>query len=168
VTGADTTLGACLNLGLHHAQGNVFAKMDDDDYYGAHYLEDSLHALHYSGADCVGKECYFTYAKSQDRTFRQVPGRQHRITNFVIGTTLVGKRSLYPAVQFGNLRVGEDSDFLRQLKKAGKVLYSHNEYNYIKYYAANLGHHTWQVSEAEYLKHAEPYCDGFAPEKCCL
>jgi spore maturation protein CgeB len=162
------TLGRCLNLGLEHACGSIFAKMDDDDYYGAHYLEDSLHALEYSNADCVGKATFLTYSQGQDRTFLHKPGRQHIRIQFVIGPTLVGKMSLFPEVKFGDLRVGEDTAFLQQLRRAGKTLYSHDEYNYIKYFAADPTHHTWQVSANEYMASAEPFCDGFSPEKCCF
>src|SRR5699024_12715870 len=52
---ADLTLGACLNLGVEAACGNVIEKMDDDDIYGEHYLSDQLAALRYSHADLVGK-----------------------------------------------------------------------------------------------------------------
>lgn len=164
----QTTLGACLNIGVAESNGDIFAKMDDDDYYGAAYLEDSVLALEYSGAECVGKESYFTYSEGRNELYLQGAGLQHRNTKFTIGTTLVGYRSLFPEVSFGNTRVGEDSAFLRRLERAGKTIYSHSQYNYIKFYAKNLSHHTWQIDEESYLKNAKRVTDGYAKELVCF
>ncbi|RAG60364.1 glycosyltransferase, partial [Burkholderia multivorans] len=41
----EEQLGTCLNRGISASSGDVVAKMDDDDLYGAHYLEDQLAAL---------------------------------------------------------------------------------------------------------------------------
>src|SRR5690606_26915183 len=51
---SDVPLGSCLNLLLDAADGDVVAKIDDDDLYGQQYLSDQLYALMYSGADVVG------------------------------------------------------------------------------------------------------------------
>lgn len=166
----STTLGACLNLGVESARGEIFAKMDDDDYYGEHYLTDSVLALDYSGAECVGKETYFTYAAGRDKMYVRMPKREHRFCKFVIGTTLVARRSIYPRVRFGDRRVGEDTAFLNELADAGMRLYSHSRYGYIKYYAASTGHHTWKVEEAEYLngRVAKFFARGFEPDRVCF
>src|SRR5699024_3316787 len=37
---SSESLGECLNRGISAAGGDVVAKMDDDDIYGAHYLSD--------------------------------------------------------------------------------------------------------------------------------
>jgi len=164
----ETTLGACLNAGVAAAQGNLFAKMDDDDYYGENYLVDSVHALNYSDADCVGKETYFTYAEGLDQTFMRSPGREHRYTQFVIGTTLVGKTSLFPEILFGDKRVGEDTVFLKRLAKAGKKVYSHSPYNYFKFYGKSLERHTWKIEPDEYLGKATLIGNGYDKEKYCF
>ena len=41
---ASLTLGACMNLGVDAASGRYVAKMDDDNFYGAHFLGDLLDA----------------------------------------------------------------------------------------------------------------------------
>jgi len=164
----ETTLGACLNAGVAAAQGNLFAKMDDDDYYGENYLVDSVHALNYSDADCVGKETYFTYAEGLDQIFMRSPGREHRYTQFVIGTTLVGKTSLFPEILFGDRRVGEDTVFLKRLAKAGKKVYSHSPYNYFKFYGKSLDRHTWKIEPDEYLGKATLMGNGYDKERYCF
>jgi SAM-dependent methyltransferase/spore maturation protein CgeB len=168
VAGKDTTLGSCLNLAIEQAKGNLFAKMDDDDYYGEHYLEDSVLALRYSGADCVGKESHFTYSEELDQLFLRTPDRQHKMTQFIIGTTIVARKSIYPEVSFGDTRVGEDTIFLNKLLKAGMKLYSHSQYNYIKFFARSLDHHTWKVERDEYLKDSSFVCSRFKREACCF
>ena len=163
----ETTLGECLNAGLAAAKGNLFAKMDDDDYYGKNYLTDSVQALKYSKADCVGKETYFTYSEGLDQVFIRSPNRENRYTQFVIGTTLVGKISLFPEIKFGDRRVGEDTVFLKRMIKAKKKLYSHSKYNYFKFYGKSLERHTWKIEAEEYLKNAVLVGEGYDEEKYC-
>ena len=155
-------------MGIEHASGDIFAKMDDDDYYGANYLTDSVQALLYSGADCVGKETYFTYGEGPDKLYVRTPGRQHVMTKFVIGTTLVAHKKIFPEVSFGDTRVGEDTIFLKRLQAAGRELYSHSRYNYIKFFARSLDHHTWKISEDEYLGKAKEFIDGYAKDSVCF
>lgn len=166
--GEGATLGRCLNEGVLAGTGDIFAKMDDDDHYGAEYLRDSLQALSYSKADCVGKETYFTYLAGSDRTCIRTPGREHRTTQFIIGTTIVAPRSIIEDVRFGDKRVGEDSAFLRNLQAAGRKLYSHSKYNYVKLYASSLDHHTWKVDEEEYTRGTVHFRDGRALDEICL
>ncbi len=163
----ETTLGECLNAGLASAKGNLFAKMDDDDYYGENYLVDSVQALKYSKADCVGKETYFTYSEGLDQVFIRSPNRENRYTQFVIGTTLVGKTELFPEIKFGDRRVGEDTVFLKRMIKAKKKLYSHSKYNYFKFYGKSLERHTWKIEAEEYLKNAVLVGDGYDKERYC-
>jgi len=53
------TLGACMNLGVDAADGRYIAKVDDDNYYGRHYLTDLVNAFAYSGAGIVGKWAHY-------------------------------------------------------------------------------------------------------------
>lgn len=164
----ETTLGACLNAGVAMASGNLFAKMDDDDYYGENFLLDSVHALNYSRADCVGKETYFTYSEGFDQVFLRSPGRENRYTQFVIGTTLVGKTSLFPEISFGDKRVGEDTVFLKRMAEAEKIVYSHSQYNYLKFYGKSLDRHTWKIEADEYLGKAKYIGDGYDKDRYCF
>ena len=80
----ETTLGACLNAGVAAASGNLFAKMDDDDYYGENFLLDSIHALNFSRSDCVGKETYFTYSEGFDQVFERSSGAKIDILSLLL------------------------------------------------------------------------------------
>ena len=57
-----------MNEGIKHAKGEFWFKVDDDDYYGPHFVEDVIDAYAYSGADIVGKPTYLVYLESLDVT----------------------------------------------------------------------------------------------------
>ncbi|HEY9377932.1 MAG TPA: glycosyltransferase, partial [Jiangellaceae bacterium] len=63
VRAADSTLtlGACMNDGLLAADGEFVAKMDDDNWYGSHYLRDLVRAFSYTDAEVVGKWSHLVY-----------------------------------------------------------------------------------------------------------
>src|SRR5690606_6699697 len=81
------TLGECLNAAVERADGDVVAKMDDDDLYGPHYLADQLRALDFSGADVVGKQAHHMLLKGTDCLLVRFPEREHRFTDMVMGPT---------------------------------------------------------------------------------
>ncbi|MBO0896029.1 glycosyltransferase family protein [Arthrobacter sunyaminii] len=147
--GRDVSLGECLNRCAAAATGEVVAKMDDDDHYGPNYLSDQLHALHYSGADIVGKQAHYMHLRTSNATVLRFGHREHRYTDFVMGPTLVARRSLVLELPFPELGLGEDTGFLRQAAAAGKRIYSADRFNYFQVREATG--HTWQVEDAALL-----------------
>jgi len=168
VAPAGTPLGTGLNLAVESSTGEVFAKLDDDDYYGEHYLEDAVLALEYSAADCVGKQSYLSYIEGLDEIYVRNPGFEHQFTSFVAGATIVARKSVFPDVSFGDTGPGEDTLFLERLRAANKRIYSHAKYNYVRIFKEDRGHHTWKISRSEYLRRAHPFLRGFAPERVCF
>ena len=83
-----------LNLALEHANGEYFAKFDDDDHYGEHYLAAWCRCV-WLGTDAavVGKQTYVAYLEGSDRTVVRFPGREYRKATRVIGGTIVADRS---------------------------------------------------------------------------
>lgn len=148
---ADRTvpLGECLNRCAAAATGEVVAKMDDDDHYGPHYLSDQLYALEYSKADIVGKQAHYMHLRSSNATVLRFGSREHRYTDFVMGPTIVARRSLVLELPFPALGLGEDTGFLRQAAAAGKRIYSADRFNYFQVREATG--HTWQVDDATLL-----------------
>ncbi|MCC3265462.1 glycosyltransferase family protein [Arthrobacter gengyunqii] len=144
--GSDVSLGECLNRCAATATSDVVAKMDDDDHYGPHYLSDQLHALQYSGADIVGKQAHYMHLRSSNATVLRFGHREHRYTDFVMGPTIVARRSLVMELPFPALGLGEDTGFLRQAAAAGKRIYSADRFNYFQVREASG--HTWQVDDA--------------------
>jgi len=131
------------------ADGDVVAKIDDDDVYGAHYLSDQLYSLDYSGADVVGKQAHYMYLQGQDATILRFAEKEHRFTDFVMGPTIVARREVAQTVPFPTLDRGEDSGFLQGVVEAGASIYSANRFGFIQVRRGDA--HAWDISEAELL-----------------
>ncbi|MDO8143929.1 glycosyltransferase [Isoptericola sp. 178] len=148
--GQEVPLGACLNRLVDVADGDVVAKMDDDDLYGAQYLSDQLYALDYAAADVVGKQAHYLYLGSQDATLLRFAEREHRYTDFVMGPTIVARRDLAARARFAETSTGEDTGFLRAAIDGGARVYSADRYNFVQM-RSGAGRHTWTVTDAELL-----------------
>lgn len=140
-------LGDCLNLALDAADGDVIAKMDDDDLYGRNYLADQLAALRYSGADLVGKQAHFMFIEQRNILLRRFPEREHKFTNLVMGPTMVGTADCFRDIGFGSITHGEDSDFQTRLIAGGGSIYSADRFNFVQM-RGSAGTHTWSADDA--------------------
>lgn len=149
---ADASLGTCLNLAIEAADGDLLAKVDDDDLYGPHYLADQRAALGYSGADIVGKAAHYLYLADLDVTALRYAEQEHRRTDFVPGPTLMIRNALAHAVPFADRTRGEDTQFLRDAVAAGAEIYSADRFNFVQ--VRGSWGHTWTVSDAELLSAA--------------
>ncbi|WP_440900089.1 glycosyltransferase family protein [Actinosynnema sp.] len=147
--GADLSLGECLNLGVARADGDVVAKMDDDDLYGPHYLADQLRALDYSGADVVGKQAHHMLLRGSGCLLVRFPEREHRFTDMVMGPTLMMRRELLAELPFATLTRGEDTDLLRRVLLRGGRIYSADRFGFVQVREASG--HTWEATDAELL-----------------
>ena len=148
--GTDVPLGGCLNLLLDAADGDVVAKLDDDDLYGPQYLSDQLYALDYSGADVVGKQAHYMYLEGHDATVLRFAEREHRFTDFVMGPTIVARRAVAAEARFGETAKGEDTEFLRRVVDHGARIYSADRFNFVQVRSGE-DRHTWTVTDAELL-----------------
>jgi spore maturation protein CgeB len=142
-------LGACLNMCVDAASGDVLTKMDDDDFYGSQYLSDQLYALEYSGADVVGKQAHYMYLSALNATLLRFPEWEHRYTRSVMGPTIMGHAGTFRRFPFANVGQGEDSGFLKDVAADGAVVYSSDRFNYCQ--QRSTSDHTWTVTEAELL-----------------
>jgi hypothetical protein len=147
---ASDPLGSCLNRLVEAADGDVVAKVDDDDLYGPQYLSDQLYALDYSGADVVGKQAHHMYLASHDATILRFPDREHRYTDLVMGPTIVTRREVAATHPFPAVRRGEDTGFLRDVVAGGGRVYSADRWQFIQV-RNTQGAHTWDASSAELL-----------------
>lgn len=150
---ADVPLGECLNRLVAASDGDVVAKMDDDDLYGEHYLSDQLDAMAYSGAEVVGKQAHYLYVASLHATILRFAEREHRYTAFVMGPTIVARRALAERVRFADVGRGEDTGFLRSAVDRGARVFSADRFNFVQ--VRSGGAHTWDVTDAELLSSGE-------------
>lgn len=161
--GAEVPLGTCLNRLVGAADGDLVAKVDDDDLYGPHYLADQAAALGYSGADVVGKQAHYLYLAGSDVMVLRAPEREHRFTDRVSGPTLVARRDLARAVPFPALPRGEDTGFLAAAVAAGARVYSADRFNFVQMRGADPGAHTWPATDAELLAGGDVEVVGLHP-----
>jgi len=161
---ADVSLGACLNRLVDAADGDLVAKLDDDDLYGEHYLADQAAALRFSGADLVGKQAVHVYLAGLDCTVLRSPEREHRFTSFVAGPTLVAERDTLRRVRFADRTRGEDSRLLRDLADAGGRVYSSDRFGFVQMRGVAASGHTWDAADAEFLANGRVVASGLASE----
>jgi len=144
-------LGDVLNRGTAGADGDLVAKMDDDDFYGPEYLTDQVAAFGYTRAEIVGKLARYWHFAGSGATVLQWRQAEHRYVSRLAGGTLLMTRDLARAYPFGSKGTGEDSDLLRRLHGDGVAIYSTDRFNYCLMRRAEPGFHTWQQDEADLL-----------------
>lgn len=159
------SLGANLNRLFATADGDVILRMDDDDYYGANYARDLIHALNFSGSQVVGKAESYIYFEESDATVLTYIGHSHRHTNFIRGATFCGWRETFEAFKFPEARTGEDSAFLSQVEKAGGSIYSADRFNFLVKRRAAKETHTWTVNDAKLFSSGEMRFVGDDPSQ---
>lgn len=155
-------LGECLNRCVTASSGDVLSKMDDDDFYGPHYLLDMVNALGYSRAEVVGKQAHYMYLRGRNTTLLRFAEREHRFTNLVMGPTITARREVFLGTPFQAIQRGEDSQFLNSVTGRGGTIYSTDKYNYFQFRGSV--NHAWQVSDAELLTSGDIQFFG-APEE---
>lgn len=147
--GSRYTLGRCLNEAIASSTGAVIAKIDDDDHYGPGYLEDSVQAMLYSGSALVGKMDGFVYLESEDTTYRRrATESELYVHGFVLGPTMVFKRSLWEAVSFSDRSVGEDTAFQTGAANLGVELYAASRWEFV--YRRSLRGNTWSTDDKSF------------------
>ncbi len=150
---SSESLGSCLNALVESTSGDIIAKFDDDDYYLPNYLLDQTNTLINMGADLVGKGSIYFYLPAFNVIARRWKHQEHIWRNFVAGATLVGWRSTFIETPFADRTQGEDSDFLSQLERKGKKIYSSDSFNYLCIRGNTA--HTWSISDKEILANSE-------------
>lgn len=142
------SLGQCLNLGLDATRERFVAKFDDDDYYGSHYLADSLRAHGYSGAGVVGKHTYYAeFTESGDRYLR-FPGHEFSYSSTLAGGTLVIDRDRVGDLHFPDISLGEDRAFIASCHRRGVSTFAADRFNFVQRRGAD---NTWSVAANEFL-----------------
>ena len=151
VADAGLTLGACMNLGVAAATGDLVAKVDDDNLYGADYLTDLVRALDYSGADVVGKWAHLVHLESSGATLLRFAHAEHRFVEQVQGGTLLMRRSLAEEIGFEDLPRRVDTTFLAKVRAAGLTVYAADRFNFVSVRRADTSSHTWPISDKELM-----------------
>ncbi|MGH3434494.1 MAG: glycosyltransferase, partial [Thermocrispum sp.] len=143
---ADSSLplGACMNLGLGASDGEFVAKMDDDNFYGAHYLTDLVGAFDYTDAGIVGKWAHYVWLRSTGAVVLRSARCEHRYERLVQGGSMVLRADVARALRFDDsLPRGVDTDILERARRDGVRTYSADRFNYVSMRGTDRTAHTW-------------------------
>ena len=148
-------LGACMNMGLDAADGEFVAKMDDDNFYGTHYLDDLLDAFDYTDAGIVGKWAHYVWLRSSGAVVLRCPRSEHRYERLVQGGSMLLKADVARALRFDDsLPRGVDTDILNRAQREGVATYSADRFNYVSVRGADRTAHTWTITDAALMNRA--------------
>ena len=148
---ASVVFGACMNLGIDAADGAYIAKMDDDNFYGAHYLTDLVAAFDYTDAGVVGKWAHYVWLKASDAVVLRYVDAEHRYERRIQGGSMLLDGDLARTLRFGELPRAIDSDFLDRAAADGVKIYSADRFNFVSVRGTDRQAHTWQVTDTTFM-----------------
>lgn len=156
-------LGRCLNAAVATTSAPLIAKIDDDDFRGPAYLEDSAQANRYADAPLIGKGAMFVYLEGRDETVLLHPSFVERFYDgSPNGASLVFERHLWEQVGFPHRTLGEDTAFIAGAKLIGTRPYATSPYEFV--YRRGVSGHTWSAADDEFLERSAPAWPGDRPE----
>lgn len=145
------TLGACLNLGIDASDGAHIAKIDDDNFYGRHYLDDLVDAIDFSGAGIAGKWAHYTWLRSTGAVILRFPRSEHRYERLVQGGSILMRGDVARELRFSDLPRAVDTDLLNRAQAAGVRTYSSDRFNYVSIRGTDRHAHTWALEDAAFM-----------------
>ena len=159
----ELALGSVLNLAISAAGGDVVTKMDDDDWYGPHHVEDVTQALAWSGATTVGVQALYTYLVNLDITVhgpdagvRETAGRR------VPGPTMTFRKTdLQQLGGFRPLPRYEDLSISLALKRMGGTVHLTHGLGFLR--CRHGSEHSWAAGTAHFLRGTTNQWRGFRP-----
>jgi len=153
----EVPLGQCLNVAMANTDARVVAKFDDDDCYGAHYLDEMVSALSWSGAAVVGKHSYLAYLDSENVSILRFPGHEWSFSGYVAGGTIVVDRDAVPNISFQHRTLGEDTSFIADIEKHGGLILSTGVMDFVQLrHEAN----TWVKGNVEFRRNSSTIGSG--------
>ncbi|MFK5583164.1 MULTISPECIES: glycosyltransferase [unclassified Serinicoccus] len=147
----ELTLGAALNLGIDASDGAYVAKMDDDNFYGAHFLGDLVDAFGHTSAGITGKWAHYVWLRSNGAVVLRFGGFENTYHRLVQGGSIVTHRDVAEDLRFSDIPRAVDSDFLNRAMAAGVSTYSGDRYNFVSIRSHDRTGHTWQVDDAIFM-----------------
>jgi hypothetical protein len=143
----------------------VWAKMDDDDYYGKNYLLLNLKTMLLSGSFVVGRSDYYVYLPDSDRLYiRRGHGTNTRVQH-IAGPTIFVNKKVFKKVSFDKVKSGGDVKFLNKCKRSGYWICSSGLEDFIYIRRQNNKNHTWKVDLRKYLFGARRINSKFFSDK---
>jgi glycosyltransferase involved in cell wall biosynthesis len=148
----NISLGACLNFAVQQATFDIIAKLDDDDYYGPKYLNDSIKAFDEVEADVIGKSTSYVYFQKEQILAIRHSGNENCYVKHIDGPSLIFKKSVISVVKFRDISRGEDKWFCKDCLDHEIKMYSVNRFHHIYMRHANTEDHTWTIENRRLIK----------------
>src|SRR5690606_1566575 len=145
------TLGMCMNRGIEAASGAYIAKIDDDNFYGKHYLTDLMAAFDYTDAGVVGKWGHYVWLRSTDAVVLRYPDAEHTYERRIQGGSMLIEGDLARSLKFSDIPRAVDSDFLDRAIADGVRIYSGDRFNFVSVRGSDRTSHTWQVHDVTFM-----------------
>lgn len=150
------TLGKCLNWAIARAKGTFIAKFDDDDYYGAHYMKESLLALKAKKAPIVGKHSTYLYFEEKKALMVYRPGKENVEGSRIKGGTLFFRKKVWKEIKFPENTIGgSDAKWLKACYEKGYRVYCVSKENYVCIRRKDIQTHTQKKETEDYMKQCE-------------
>lgn len=161
---SNVSLGECLNEGFAATQGDVIARIDDDDFYAPTYLGSVVAAMRSSGADLVGKVECFAFVESEGVMIRRFPGSAGRFVGRLTGGTISVRRATTKSLRFPESNIGEDVAYVRAAERQGLRVWADSAYGYLAVRRGPEGGHTWTIDDLDYISSGEVVATGARPD----
>ncbi len=156
---SDWKLGTCLQYALDQSRGSLLFRMDDDDRYAGHYLEDMAALLLATQAGIVGKLTHSIWLEDRDRGVIRDPDRDYQWCLLNTGASLGMRREVLDALGWASLPRAEDTELLLRAWVSGVPQVSADRFNFCC--CRNAGrNHSWTVSNGHLLKSFAPLPEG--------
>lgn len=150
----QASLGDCLNRSVRLMTDEclVWAKMDDDDFYGPRYIFQNVMAVVGQPASIVGRRDMLVYIPELSKLFYLKNGGKNSWTNWVQGASLTINRNVFKKVKFPNRNKGEDTGFLKLAQQNGFRIYATNTSDYVVIRHLDNQYHTWKFDINKWLR----------------
>jgi hypothetical protein len=148
---ASHTLGACMNVGIEAAAGTHIAKMDDDNFYGRHYLTDLVRAFAYTDAGIVGKWAHYVWLRSSGAVVLRYPSAEHTYERRVQGGSMLIDGGVARKLRFSDQPRAIDSELLDRAAAEDIRIYSSDRFNFVSVRDVAPETHTWKVADSTFM-----------------
>ena len=155
-------VGAAINAGIDEAQGEYWAKIDDDDYYGPRFFSDMMLNRAFGDFDIGGKSQWMIYFEALDAVFAHKKDWAAHSTNTALaGGTFVVRRSDDEALRFDDrVRGFTDIDMLgRAVDAGGYRIVSGDPFGFLQVRRRDRRTHAW-TADQDQIRRSERICDG--------
>lgn len=160
----EQNVGTCLNIAIDLARGEHCVKMDDDDWYGEHYVSDMMLNLRAADADVYGKPPAFIYFESLDEVYSR---RELQYQNCVLdvevfsaaaevrisGATLSGRTEVLRDIRYSTRNRGAlDSAFHEAAAGRSLLICTFDGYGTVVFRSEDPLAHTWRINQDNLIR----------------